>query len=700
MAKFINGVWVYDENDKFDVTTGKPLGSVQGASTDGPPPRNDMTGAGYDALSNDPSYNPNAGNMPLTPGATPQSIANQNFNLAGGGSGGRYVPPTLSAGEAQNLASPYGFNPKEFSGMTLSQAMTKINEKKKAIGAQTSQNTSFTYNPQTISGFNDKVNQMKLKVDEANNYAWDHPQQKKDNSQAILKSYGDQLAGLFGSQEEFNQALQNPDMQKSLQQYQAMGGNPSDIASKIAKSSVVSVVGETRNPDGSYNVQYSDGVSDNRRYTKNLDGTYTSNEAQTTDEYLGNLNSPEAQKAYEDLIPEKNLAQQQIAFEQSIPEKFKDLYFGTEEEVGLIKQQQEEHKEKVKLLERRAELDKENARAQANYLIEKNNAEMEIETAEIAQNRLAAKNYMTGMLAKLGALNTTGAAPLALATLEQKYQMQTQKLRTHYKFANQKIQVELNERVNEIGLERDEDILRAKQDLSKSEEEVLKEVFKLQNEADRKTFSIIGKYRDDFSKRKDEYVKEAKSLAEKDLKERQRILEKFNPKAFLAQYGMTDQRKGKGGSGSSDVSVPSNLTFDAFIKSKSAGGQKANIAGLSVLTGGKSLGKDAIKNLVPEYIDTLLNSGQISTDLQAVLAGESSLSSYTPTVRTKVQREMTKLGVTKEMIKETEEDDFGELSNANKEKGINYILSNKGSKEDVEKFKTDRGFQAFIMSKL
>lgn len=281
MATFVNGKWVYDSNDRFDVVTGKPLGQVQGATTDLP-----EFGAGGRGENLD--QNAAISNEAMDRGVPVSEIGNYQNDL-----GYRIPAPSyLSREESAGVSQSYGLQgiskPGEYAGLTRAEANAKASQKQQQLKSQTSQNTSYAYNPQTISGFNSKINELKARVDETNNYAWDNPQQKKDNNTALIRSYGDQLAGLFGSQEDFVSAMQNPDTQQALQKFQSIGGNPSDIASKISQSPVA---------DGG------------------IPSPYQEDGSQTTDQYLGNLSSPEAQKAYQDLIPERQISQQRIAFE-------------------------------------------------------------------------------------------------------------------------------------------------------------------------------------------------------------------------------------------------------------------------------------------------------------------------------------------------------------------------------------------------
>lgn len=512
------------------------------------------------------------------------------FYLAGGGQN-QYKPPrTLSKAESLAIANEYGLKglgfDNAFAGNTREQAVAKATKLKQERLANTSMLTSYAFDPKTIAGFKDTFKELKLKIDENNNNTWNDPETKKELNDILIKSYNKKLAGLFNSPED----LKQPELQKYLQQYERIGGDINDLSASMATPAPVgpNATGET---------------------VPNADGTMPNN--QSLDQYLGNLNDPSKQKALESLIPEKEIAQQKIAFEQSIPEKYKEYYFGSEKEIGFLEQQKLQKQEEMKLLDRKAKLDERNAKAQADYLIEKNEAELEVETAQIEQNRLAAKNYMTSVLAKLGALNTSSAAGEAIIVLDQKYQSQSQKLRTAYQFANREIQLGLKEKVDAIQIKRDEDILAIKSDLSKSEEDTWKEIFKLQNTADRETLDIVNKYAVDFRNQTEKYTKEAKEAAEKYAKEFEGIASAYT--------------LGK-------------LSFSEFIRTKQTEAQK-------------SFGDAKIQSLVPEFIQNLINSGSISADLEAVINGDAKLSDYTPTVATKIRREMTKLGLTTDMIK-------------------------------------------------
>jgi len=396
-----------------------------------------------------------------------------------GGYGGYTPVPTLNAAKSSALAKSYGLQgmaDSEFVGLTQSQANAKAQQIKEGKLGQISANTSFGYDPQTIAGSKKVFDDLVFRVNESTNQPWNSSMSTKDTNKALVTSYEDQFAKQFQTQDQFKAAMASPEFQQTMNQYKQMGGDPNAIAAKIGQT------------PGS-NMEIS--------------------------QYLGAITNPEQQKAMEALIPEQQIYQQQIAQQYGIAKAYQDAYFGTEDQIGFLEKERKLKEEQIKLKEREAKLDKENLRAQADFAKEKANAELQIASNEIEENRLAAKNYMTGMLAKMGALKTTGAAPLALATLEQKYQKQSQELQTKYKFYNREVEIKLDEQLDNIDINRDNDIWKIKNDLSKSEEDTWKEIVKLQNDADENALKVIEKYASEFRTLSESYRKEAKSDAEK-----------------------------------------------------------------------------------------------------------------------------------------------------------------------------------------
>jgi hypothetical protein len=399
-------------------------------------------------------------------------------------------------------------------------------------------------NPESVANSKERYNNFRMSIDETMNDPWITRQEKKDKKQAITTSFAGELGKGFNSVEEFAQSMQDQSFANMIKDYEKQGGDVAAITSSIGKPAV----GQTQ-PQG----------------------------AQSIEEYLGAITTPDQQRAFDSLIPEQKIAQDQISFEQSIPEQYRKEYFGTPDQIGFLEQQKNQKKEEIKLLERKAKLDEKNARAQVDYAIDKARAEVDIAETEVEQNRLQAKNYMTGMLAKLGALNTSSGAPIAIATLEQEYQQQKQVLRSDFNFAQRELEMKLTEEVDNIGLERDENILKVKSDISKSEEDAWKEIFKLQNEADKSTFKILGAYATDFRTQTDKYTKESKAAAERWAKKNAKAVSTYDISG-ARPYSITTKKDKNGKVASARVLNPDGTlgTIDQLLNSSRGEDGKAN----------------------------------------------------------------------------------------------------------------------------
>jgi hypothetical protein len=152
-------------------------------------------------------------------------------------------------------------------------------------------------------------------------------------------------------------------------------------------------------------------------------------------------------------------------------------------------------------------------REKANWMIDKNKAEMEIALADIEQNRLLGKNSLTGLLAKLGALDTTSMSGIALTDLDQKYQAQQQGTRAKYMLANREIQMNMNSDINDLENTMEENIIKINSDLSKSEREVAIDVMKLRYDTQKTALDYKMKYEDALRVEKQKAIDKAESAS-------------------------------------------------------------------------------------------------------------------------------------------------------------------------------------------
>jgi hypothetical protein len=416
-----------------------------------------------------------------------ERIRNSYFALAGDGgmSNGGGGQNSFSRSDSVNFAKSNGLEglgyDTAFAGLSPQFAKQQADKIKTRLQGQTSSLTSSVFNNQTTAGLKKASDNLNFKLKDVSNDSWLSNGSKEDKKKVLLETTAGNIAKLFQSPEDFqNQYNSNQAIKNSIDTFQQQGGDINSITSNIAKPAV-----------------------DN------------GNAEQSISTYLDSLaaDTTAGKKAQDLLAPEKEIAQSEITQLAGIPQQYKDLYFGSPEQIGILQEKQQQAEEEKKLLQKKASDEENNLRAQADFAIQQNNADFEIAKASVEENRLNAKNYMTGMLAKLGALNTTGAAPQAILTLDEKYQRQATQLQLQATQNNQSIHIKLTDAINNVENDRDNQILKLQQDLTLDKETVLKEVNKLQASSAKSIYDIVGKYAKDLRTQTEKYKAEATKQA-------------------------------------------------------------------------------------------------------------------------------------------------------------------------------------------
>jgi len=428
--------------------------------------------------------------------------------------------PPVDRARAASIAKAYNLTgvvrEQDFVGLSVGDAQAKAQQMRDSRKREVMAGTSYAFNPETLSGAKKTFEGFNAKLQDTNSDPWTSKGTKKEKLAGLYESTANEFARLFDRPEDFDTLLNTDrDFAAGMEAFKRAGGDLNSVRSRIAAQPAFPV---------------------------------QPNEQSTADYLAGiPLNAPQGAPqadadAFEALFPERQLAQEQIMRTAQIPQQYRDLYFGTPESIGVLQEKRIQAEEQKKLIERQEKADERNIRAQADLAIRKNEADLEIEEAQIEENRLAAKNYATGMLAKLGALNTTGAAPVKLAMLEQKYQQQKQQLRTNVRFANKAIEIKMKEAVSQIELDTDQAILDIQGDLTKEKEEVLKEIQKLEATAWDKIYSITDKAAGELRTQREKYTKEAKALAEKNAKDAAKTSALYDYNAFSEHLTPTNKR--------------------------------------------------------------------------------------------------------------------------------------------------------------
>ena len=221
---------------------------------------------------------------------------------------------------------------------------------------------------------------------------------------------------------------------------------------------------------------------------------------QEVGQYLTNIkNTPQALKAQAELQNKQIVQESQ--FLNSTDKMAWDILAQTKLDSQAIKDQIE-----------RNEMRKDaQVRERAQWMMDKNNAEMNIADAQIEQNRIASKKNLTEFLAKIGALRTDGGAITGLETLEQSYQAQRQMSTQKYQLANREIQMNMNGEINDIENAMDDKIFKINMDLNKSEREVAMDSMKLRYSFQKDALNIQSKWQDKLQSERDKAISRAES---------------------------------------------------------------------------------------------------------------------------------------------------------------------------------------------
>lgn len=428
---------------------------------------------------------------------------------------GKFVEPKLTPEQAGRYVSSFGLegivDSKKFAGKTATQVNQLLLQERAKRTGQVSANTSFAFNPEILKRTQRAIDKFGFALDEATNDPFEHPSLKDEAVKNVLEVSGKELGSLFESPDQlYNAYNTNQQFRDSLDKFIKKGGTLDSVSKNISGPMTV-------------DNQITNAMVDRGELPESSREIYAQNIQSDTD-FLASLNNPqanqEAQKtAMEELAPELQISQDEIARVSGIPKQLQSLYFGDEKTMGLLQMKQQQNIEKVRILEEQEKDAKRTSKDKVRLSIEREKVAAEQAESEIEENRLAARNYMTAQLAKLGALNTTGTAPLALQTLETKYQGKVTQIRSSFKFFEREMEIGLDERLDEIENLTDEKILNIQEDITKDRETSIKDVLKAQTEADKEIYRIkeqttrrlrerTTKYTDDLKKEAEKYAKE------------------------------------------------------------------------------------------------------------------------------------------------------------------------------------------------
>lgn len=411
---------------------------------------------------------------------------------------------SISSSQAGSLLKSSGldglFDSKALIGRSFGEASQIVQREKAKRTGQVSANTSFAFTPEILKRTQRAIDKFGFALNDVTNDPFEPKEFKDEGTKNTIEVTSKELGSLFESPDQLYDAYKtNAAFKDTLDKFIKKGGTLEGVSKNITTPVASTQLEQTQSELGGPNNQ-------------------------TADQYLASFTNPQADSkaqkmALEELAPESAVAQAEISRVAGIPQELQTLYFGDEKTMGTLQMRQAQAQERKRLIEEQEKDAKRTVRQRAELSIEKNKAEVEESKSKIEENRLAAKNYMTAQLAKLGALNTTGAAPLALQTLETKYQGQVTQIESAYKFAEREIEIGLDESIDEIENNADDMVLKIEEDISKDQETSIKEILKARQAADKEVYRITEQYVRRLRERTTKYTDELKKEAEKYAKE-------------------------------------------------------------------------------------------------------------------------------------------------------------------------------------
>lgn len=417
-------------------------------------------------------------------------IANSDFGLANYDNTDEQSR-SVTLAESKQLLKDYGLaglSNIDFTGMNPQQAATLAQQKKNQIlGAATIDgNTSSFYDVTRLNNIKKSTDYLMGNLNEVKNDPWSTAQDKTVKMKALVSNTTAELARMFNTPEDFIKAYQtNPAFTNAMKTYINAGGTVADVSSRIA-------------------------AQDTRGKSQ-----------QTTAEYLAALKyKPGAlDQAEASLTPERMSAQNEINRLDQIPQEYRDLYYGTPEAIGYFTKMKNEAQTTIDNLNTAYENSKNSTSQQFDIEIERQKAQASHDEADLEEKRLQSKNYLTGKLANIGALTTSGEAPKVLAELDARYDSAKTAVRTAFANNQATLLSKKTEAINTLDADLKDKIGKIESSVSKTEIEIEKEIQKAIDDSEVKKKAAIDKYNTTARTVYKQYLTEANKNAKDYVKE-------------------------------------------------------------------------------------------------------------------------------------------------------------------------------------
>ena len=449
--------------------------------------------------------------------------------------------PTYTVKNGQLVVVPQkSSNQKSSNQGVATKSQPVLNAKSQAITGAYAKNSSGSYAEvpmqslgYTATGNLDKVRNIQkvadkfvLSLNETKKSSWDSLGTKSDKMASLMESTAGEFGKNWNSVDEMNLDYNsNPSIKNALDQFVSNGGTLEQIMSRIQANqasaqpytvqpgdtlnAISARTGKSVQEIMALNPQITDPNLIQAGSALNLGANIQDSTSYLAEMRKNVITDPEALLK----LPQDKLLQNEIARQANIPEQWKDYYLGTPEKMGVFELEKAQKQAQLDLIEEKLADEKRVYKEKAQLQIDKTRAEMDMALAETETNRLKAKNYMTGLLAKLGALNTTGAAGEALVKLDQKYEEMKVNTRAKYTMAIRELEIEMNEGIDEIENGYADKANKIREDLTKSASDITKELMKLELDSQSKIYSLSTSYAKLLQSQKEKQAKALKDNA-------------------------------------------------------------------------------------------------------------------------------------------------------------------------------------------
>lgn len=170
----------------------------------------------------------------------------------------------------------------------------------------------------------------------------------------------------------------------------------------------------------------------------------------------------------------------QIQQLQALPQEMRDLFYGTPEKQGQLAQLKQEAETQKQQINAQIASRKTSLAESSDLAISQLNNDLNSQKADIALKGQRAKDYLTGQLAKMGALNTTGASANAISELNADYDRMGVETQQNYNNALSQNKMKYNDLLNDLIDRRDAAIANIDAQVNKSEGTKNKEISDLE----------------------------------------------------------------------------------------------------------------------------------------------------------------------------------------------------------------------------